>query len=153
MPRGRGRPFFLGTEDGSGPEPYLGEELTGEHEIAEGGEDLTGARCTRRFGERWLSLRHRSIQKRTRGEMLEDCQYIAGSDDERGGLGNGKWVVRSKCVFVGGRRIQRSKGGSDSVEGIGRKEKRKSSLSNEIAVNELLQLFGGLHGGAGPTLP
>ena len=34
---------FFGDEDGSGPEPYLGEELSEEHEIAEGGEELTGA--------------------------------------------------------------------------------------------------------------
>jgi hypothetical protein len=47
-------------------------------------------------------------------------------------------------VYVGGGRTQRSKGGSDSVEGIGRSERRKSSLSNEIAVNEVLQLFDGL---------
>jgi hypothetical protein len=32
---------LFGNIDGSGPEPYLGEELTGEHEIAEGGEELT----------------------------------------------------------------------------------------------------------------
>jgi hypothetical protein len=31
---------LFGNEDGSGPEPYLGEELIGEHEIAEGGDEL-----------------------------------------------------------------------------------------------------------------
>ncbi len=61
-------------------------------------------------------------------------------------------MVRGKRVFVGSGRTQRSEGGSDSVEGIGRGERRKSSLSDEIAVNEVLQLFGGLHGGAGPML-
>jgi hypothetical protein len=62
-------------------------------------------------------------------------------------------VARVKGVFVGSGRTQRSEGGSDSVEGIGRSERRKSSLSDYIAVDEVLQLFGGLHGGAGPTLP
>ena len=42
MPKGRG----------SGPEPYLGEELTGEHEIAEGGEELTGAPAVRAVPEK-----------------------------------------------------------------------------------------------------
>ena len=38
---------LFGNEDGSGPEPDLGEELSGEHEIAEGGEELTGAPAVR----------------------------------------------------------------------------------------------------------
>ena len=61
-------------------------------------------------------------------------------------------MVRSECISVGSGRTQQSEGGSDSVEGIGRSERRKSGLSDEIAVDEVLQLFGGLHGGAGPTL-
>ncbi len=53
MPRGRGRAaVLLGNEDGSGPEPYLGEELAGEHEIAEGGEELTGAPAVRAVPEK-----------------------------------------------------------------------------------------------------
>ncbi len=62
-------------------------------------------------------------------------------------------MARGKCVFVGSGRTQRSEGGSYSVEGIERSERRKSSLSDEIAVDEVLHLIGGLHGGAGPTLP
>jgi hypothetical protein len=57
-------------------------------------------------------------------------------------------VFRSECVFVGSGRTQQSKGGSDSVEGIGRNERRKSSLSDKIAVDEVLQLLGRLHGSA-----
>jgi hypothetical protein len=62
-------------------------------------------------------------------------------------------MIRSECVFVGSRRTQQSEGESDSVEGIGRGEWRKSSLSDEIAVDEVLQLLGRLHGSAGPTFP
>ena len=62
-------------------------------------------------------------------------------------------MAKGKCVLVGSGRTQRSEGGSDSVEGIGRSERHKSSLSDEIAVDEALQLLGGLHRGAGPTLP
>ena len=46
-------------------------------------------------------------------------------------------MIRSECVFVGSRRTQQSEGGSDSVEGIGRGEWRKSSLSDEIAVDDV----------------
>ena len=62
-------------------------------------------------------------------------------------------MFRSECVFVGSRRTQQREGGSDSVEGIGRGEWRKSSLSDEIAVDEVLQLLGRLHGSTGPTFP
>ena len=40
-------------------------------------------------------------------------------------------------------------GGSGSVEGIGQSERHKYSLSDKIAVDEVLQLLGELHGGAG----
>ena len=43
---------LFGNEDGSGPEPYLGEELSGEHEITEGGEELTGAPAVRAVPEK-----------------------------------------------------------------------------------------------------
>ena len=78
--------------------------------------------------------------------MLEDFQYIAGGDGEREGLDDGEYVFRSKCVFVGSGRTQQSEGGSDSVEGIERSERRQSSLSDKIAVDEVLQLLGRLHG-------
>ncbi len=50
-------------------------------------------------------------------------------------------MVRSECISVGSGRTQRSEGGSDGVEGIERSERRKSGLSDEIAVDEVLQLF------------
>jgi hypothetical protein len=75
------------NEDGSGPEPYLGEELTGEHEIAEGGAVRA---VPEKDGFHGGIGQSRSAGSSTRGQMLEDCQYIAGSDGERGGLGNGE---------------------------------------------------------------
>ena len=42
---------LLGDEDGSGPELDLGEELPGEHEIAEGSEELTGPPAVRAVPE------------------------------------------------------------------------------------------------------
>ena len=46
-----GAAVLLGNEDGSGPEPDLGEELSGEHEIAKGGEELTGPPAVRAVPE------------------------------------------------------------------------------------------------------
>ncbi len=43
-------------------------------------------------------------------------------------------------------------GHSEARVDLTRSERRKSGLSDEIAVDEVLQLFGGLHGGAGATL-
>ena len=43
--------ILLGNVDGSGPETDLGEALSGEHEIAEGGEELTGAPAIRTVPE------------------------------------------------------------------------------------------------------
>ena len=72
----------------------MGEELTGEHEIAEGGKELTGAPAVRAIPEK--DGFHggigpsRKAGSSTRRKMLEDCQYIAGSDGERRALGNGE---------------------------------------------------------------
>ncbi len=47
-----------------------------------------------------------------------------------------RWSGVSVSLSEAGGHSERSEGGSDSVEGIGRSERRKSGLSDEIAVDE-----------------
>ncbi len=135
----------------------MGEELTGEHEIAEGGEELTGAPAVRAVPEKDGFHGGIGPSSQTPAATPEGrCSRTANTSLAVTVRGE-DWAIESRwsgvsVPFFGGGRTQQIKGGSDSVEGIGRSGRRKFSLSNEIAVNEVLQLFGGLHGGTGPML-
>ena len=52
----------------------------------------------------------------------------------------------------GGGREERHESGPDSFEGIGGGKGRYSVFQNEVAVHEILELFGGLQSGSGLTL-
>jgi hypothetical protein len=96
--------ILLGDEDGSGTEPDLRAELAGEHEIAEGGEELagTGAVCAiaKKDGFHGGVCPSRGPSGGINGELLQDCHHIAGGDREGRGLSDGCEMSGSDGVPV-----------------------------------------------------
>ena len=52
-----------------------------------------------------------------------------------------------------GRRAERREGCPNGLERIGGGEGGNRVFQDEVLVDEILELFGGLHGGPGPALP
>ena len=87
-----GAPVLLGDKDGSSSEPNLGAQLPGEHQVAEGGKQETGAVAvvpvTKEEGLHDRVGPARGPGRGPDGQLLQNGHHVAGRDGERSRLSN-----------------------------------------------------------------